>query len=95
MIRRLLLILSLLFHVFSFLNAQDVKQHSVALIPYPVTLVEGEGAFVFSEKTVVALEDKDLEPVARDFVGLMSVAHQAILLYFALAVSSPTRPIFR
>ena len=72
MIRRLLLILSLLFHVFSFLNAQDVKQHSVALIPYPVTLVEGEGAFVFSEKTVVALEDKELEPVARDFVGLFT-----------------------
>ena len=52
MIRRLLLILSLLFHVFSLLNAQDVKQHSVALIPYPVTLVEGEGAFVFSGKTM-------------------------------------------
>ena len=72
MIRRLLLILSLLFHVFSFLNAQDVKQHSVALIPYPVTLVEGEGAFVFSEKTVVALEDKELEPIARDFVELFT-----------------------
>ena len=72
MIRRLLLILSLLFHVFSLLNAQDVKQHSVALIPYPVTLVEGEGAFVFSEKTVVALEDKELEPIARDFVELFT-----------------------
>ena len=72
MIRRLLLILSLLFQVFSLLNAQDVKQHSVALIPYPVTLVEGEGAFVFSEKTVVALEDKELEPIARDFVELFT-----------------------
>ena len=72
MIRRLLLILSLLFHVFSLLNAQDVKQHSVALIPYPVTLVEGEGAFVFSEKTVVALEDNELEPIARDFVELFT-----------------------
>ena len=72
MIRRLLLILSLLFHVFSLLNAQDVKRHSVALIPYPVTLVEGEGAFVFSEKTVVALEDNELEPIARDFVELFT-----------------------
>ena len=72
MIRRLLLILSLLFQMFSLLNAQGVKQHSVTLIPYPVTLVEGEGAFVFSEKTVVALEDKELEPVARDFVGLFT-----------------------
>lgn len=72
MIRRLLLILSLLFQVFSLLNAQDVKQHSVALIPYPVTLVEGEGAFVFSEKTVVALEDNELEPIARDFVELFT-----------------------
>ncbi len=72
MIRRLLLILSLLFQVFSLLNAQDVKQHSVALIPYPVTLVEGKGAFVFSEKTVVALEDNELEPIARDFVELFT-----------------------
>ena len=72
MIRRLLLILSLLFHVFSLLNAQDVKRHSVALIPYPVTLVECEGAFVFSEKTVVALEDNELEPIARDFVELFT-----------------------
>lgn len=66
------MILSLLFQVFSLLNAQDVKQHSVTLIPYPVALVEGEGAFVFTEKTVVALEDKELEPVARDFVGLFT-----------------------
>lgn len=36
-----------------------------------------------------------IQHVEIDFVGLMSVAHQAILLYFALAVSSPTRPIFR
>ena len=66
------MILSLLFHVFSLLNAQDVKRHSVALIPYPVTLVECEGAFVFSEKTVVALEDNELEPIARDFVELFT-----------------------
>ena len=72
MIRRLLLILSLVFHVCACLNAQDVKQHSVALIPYPVSLTEGEGTFVFTEKTVVALEDKEMEPVAREFVSLFT-----------------------
>ena len=72
MIRRLLMILSLFFHVFSFLNAQDLTQHSVALIPYPVSLTEGEGTFVFTEKTVVALEDKEMEPVAREFVSLFT-----------------------
>ena len=72
MIRRLLLILSFVFHMLSFLNAQDVKQHSVALIPYPVALTEGEGSFVFTEKTVIALEDKEMEPVAREFVSLFT-----------------------
>ena len=72
MIKRLLLILSLVFLVSFSLNAQDVKQPSVALIPYPVTLAEGEGAFVFTEKTVVALEDKEMETIARDFVGLFT-----------------------
>ena len=74
MIRRLLLVLSFVFHVFSFLNAQDVKQHSVTLIPYPVSLTEGEGTFVFTEKTVVALEDKEMEVVARDFADLFTKA---------------------
>ena len=72
MIRRLLLILSLVFHVCACLNAQDVKQHSVALIPYPVSLTEGEGTFVFTEKTVIALEDREMEPVAREFVSLFT-----------------------
>ena len=72
MIRRLLLILSFVFHMLSFLNAQDVKLHSVALIPYPVALTEGEGAFVFTEKTVIALGDKEMEPVAREFVSLFT-----------------------
>ena len=72
MIKRLLLILSLVFLVSFSLNAQDVKQPAVALIPYPVTLVEGEGAFVFTEKTVVALEDKEMETIAKDFVHLFT-----------------------
>ena len=72
MIKRLLLILSLVFLVSFSLNAQDVKQPAVALIPYPVTLAEGEGAFVFTEKTVVALEDKEMETIAKDFIHLFT-----------------------
>ena len=74
MIKRLLLILSLVFLVSFSLNAQDVNKPAVALIPYPVTLVEGEGAFVFTEKTVVSLEDKEMETIARDFIGLFTKA---------------------
>ena len=74
MIKRLLLIVFLVFLVSFSLNAQDVKQPAVALIPYPVTLVEGEGAFVFTEKTVVSLEDKEMEAIARDFIGLFTKA---------------------
>ena len=74
MIKRLLLILSLVFLVSFSLNAQDVNKPAVALIPYPVTLVEGEGAFVFTEKTVVSLEDKEMEAIARDFIGLFTKA---------------------
>ena len=72
MIKRILLILSLVFHVFFSLNAQDVKPHAVSLIPYPVTLTEGKGAFVFTEKTVVAVEDNEMESIAKDFVGLFT-----------------------
>ena len=74
MIKRLLLIVSLVFLVSFSLNAQDVKLPAVALIPYPITLVEGEGAFVFTEKTVVSLEDKEMEAIARDFIGLFTKA---------------------
>ena len=74
MIKRFLLILSLVFIVSFSLNAQDVKQPAVALIPYPVTMVEGEGTFVFTEKTVVSLEDKEMETIARDFIGLFTKA---------------------
>ena len=74
MIKRLLLILSLVFLVSFSLNAQDVNKPAVALIPYPVTLVEGEGAFVFTEKTVVSLEDKEMEAIARDFIDLFTKA---------------------
>ena len=44
----------LLFSCFFLLTgAQEVKKQSVPLIPYPVNLIEGEGQFVFTEKTIV------------------------------------------
>lgn len=61
------------FFLFS-LSAQEVEKQSVALIPYPVTVEEGEGQFVFTPKTIVAWEEEGMESVAEDFVSLFSKA---------------------
>ena len=72
MIRQLLLVFCLILTLDSSLVAQEVSKRPLSLIPYPVTVLEGEGTFVFTEKTTVALEDKNLETIARDFVGLFA-----------------------
>ena len=72
MIRRLLFVFCLIFTLYSSLDAQEVSKRPLSLIPYPATIVEGEGTFVFTEKTTVALEDKALEVMAREFVGLFA-----------------------
>ena len=54
------------------LVAQEVEKPLVSLIPYPLTVEKGEGCFMFSNKTVVAWEDKEMEAVAEDFVALFS-----------------------
>ena len=52
------------------LQAQE-SSNSVSIIPYPVNLTEGLGKFVFSSKTVVALEDKANEQIVKDFFAFM------------------------
>ena len=65
----------LLFSCFFLLTgAQEVKKQSVPLIPYPVNLIEGEGQFVFTEKTIVAWEDEEMEVLVEDFVSLFTEA---------------------
>lgn len=54
------------------LNAQDVKGQEISLIPYPMTFVAGEGGFLFTDKTMVTLEDEELLPVVERFVQLFS-----------------------
>jgi len=70
MIRKLYFIVYWLFGAVLFLNAQGVEK--LSLLPYPVNMTEGEGVFVFSNKTVVALENKEAKSVAEDFVQLFS-----------------------
>jgi len=53
-----------------FVNAQT-SMNSVSIIPYPASMTIGEGRFVFSEKTVVALEDKSGELMVKDFLTFM------------------------
>ena len=66
---------AVLFLIFAFpqassLHAQE-STNAVSIIPYPESLTEGVGKFVFSNKTVVALEDKANEQVVKDFLVFM------------------------
>ena len=70
MVRQLFLMIVLAFWSILLLGAQEVGKRSVSLIPYPVSVAEGEGIFVFSNRTVVALDDKDMMPVVKDFLRL-------------------------
>jgi len=70
MIRQLFILMFSFF--FLSLDAQVEKQHSFPLIPYPTDIVEGEGCFVFTGKTLVAFEDEGMEAVVKDFVSLFS-----------------------
>ena len=72
MIRRLLFVFFLFLMTYSSLNAHEVNGRPLSLIPYPATVLEGEGTFVFTEKTTMALEDKNLETIAKEFVGLFA-----------------------
>ena len=51
-------------------KAQE-SPHSTSIIPYPINLVKESGRFVFTEKTVVALEDKTGEKVVKNFLTLL------------------------
>ena len=73
MANRRLIILLLSFFIFT-LHAQEVEKQPVSLIPYPVTIEEGEGHFVFTEKTVLAYEDEEMETIVKDFASLFSKA---------------------
>ena len=53
------------------MEAQENRQ-PVSVIPYPVTLTEGEGSFTFSKNTVIALENKELVNIAKDFITLFT-----------------------
>ena len=51
-------------------KAQE-SPHSTSIIPYPINLVKESGRFVFTEKTVLALEDKTGEKVVKNFLTLL------------------------
>lgn len=69
MIRLLLLTSFFILYTYSSV-AQEMSRPSVPVIPYPATVMEGEGSFVFTEKTVIAFEEKELAPVVKDFAVL-------------------------
>lgn len=73
MMKKLLAIIWMLLLPCSWIRAEETGK-SVSLIPCPVNLIEGEGAFVFTDKMTVALEDKRIEGVAKDFVALVERA---------------------
>ena len=69
MIRQLLFTLTVFLLLFTPLNAQTVEKQPLSIIPYPVTMVEGEGEFVFMNKTVIAYEDKEMEGIVEEFAS--------------------------
>lgn len=72
MVRRLLLIFLLFVCALLPFYSQEVQKRQIPLIPYPSSLAEGEGGFVFTPKTVIAIEDKGMENVVKDFAGLFT-----------------------
>ena len=72
MLKKLWITGVILFLFLSFLQAQVVERTSTGLLPYPANFSLGEGCFVFTEKTVIALEDKAVNDVVKDFVELFS-----------------------
>lgn len=74
MIKGLFCVIILALWNFSDVNAQGTGKETLSLIPYPVNLTEGEGSFVFTEKTVLSVEDKSLKPIVEDFLTLFKDA---------------------
>ena len=75
MIKRLCIVIGIIQISFlSMLKAQVVENTSLGLLPWPASLVVGEGNFTFTEKTVIAIEDKAVRTVVEDFVELFSKA---------------------
>ena len=74
MIKGLFCVIILALWNFSGVNAQGTGKETLSLIPYPVNLTEGEGSFVFTEKTVLSVEDKSLKPIVEDFLTLFKDA---------------------
>ena len=72
MLKKLWIIGVVLFLSLSMLPAQVVEKASPSLLPYPTSLAVGEGCFVFTEKTVIALEDRAMKGVVEDFIELFS-----------------------
>jgi len=54
------------------LKAQETNMQDIPLIPYPESLVVGEGSFLFTDKTIINLEEEDMVPIVSDFVQLFS-----------------------
>ena len=54
--------------------AQNQEEQFLPLLPYPMNATTGEGTFVFTSKTVIALEDEKVEPVAKEFAQLFMKA---------------------
>ena len=72
MIKQLYLIFILFFFSLVSLDAQVLNGTSLALMPYPVSVTESEGSFVFTNKTVIALETGEMETIVNEFVQLFT-----------------------
>lgn len=68
-------VLFLLFMMFMGLHlSAENTNRPVSLIPYPVEMFTGEGTFVFTKDTEIAIESATMEPMVKDFIALFEKA---------------------
>ena len=71
--KRVLFLLVTIFLGLHVLDAENVNK-TVSLIPYPVEMFAGEGSFVFTKDTEIAIESTTMEPMAKEFIALFEKA---------------------
>lgn len=68
------LFIGLLSSALALCTNNNLTHTAITLVPRPVDLVPGNGSYLFSEKTVFAVENKEQEEVAGELIGLFTRA---------------------
>ncbi len=70
----ILLFISLLSPALSTCTNNDLTHTAIALVPRPTDLIPGNGDYLFSAKTIFAVENEEQKEIAGELIGLFSRA---------------------